>query len=355
MLANALALAALCAAVAHAGADTITRPDSILYLSTDFLSFLHNAEFHNEFREGETILGSIVNGRVAVKATPRMSFSLGLHLRKQYGDERFLSDIRPLFQACYRQQAFSLILGEVLFTPTRHGLPDGLLREEFTYDPGVEEGVQVLYLGTTVSQDLWLTFSALNTEDHREHLSGGNCTRIRLGPVCLSAMAYIDHYGGEAFAPAGDPVRENAAGAGGVTFTHAIERVVEELGAEQFVLGSYTARDRSHDDPYESGWGSLSRGWVKVLGFLCRFSYFQGHDYVAWNGNALYQSNEPYYSLHVSKRMAFPGKVFLEFGGRLEFVGIGPAEYGSRGEHVIWLQMGMDFRRLLIPGSLAEF
>jgi hypothetical protein len=326
--------------------DPSKSKDSVLFVSGSALAHVYNSEYDNVYREGEPFFGAHAKARLSFLPFQHTRFSLGLFIRRDFGDESFLSDIRPLFRAKYERKGFSLVVGELVRTANRHGLLDALVREESVYVPAVEEGLQVVFDGKVVEEDLWVSYSALNTAKHREHLGTGNATVLDLGPVRFSLMGYIDHYGGQLFAPVDDPVRENLAGAAGLTFRYGLESWLDEVGAEQFFLGSYTNPDRSTGE-HDEGWGSLSRVWVSFFHTMCRFGYYQGRDFVAWEGNPLYMARGPYYNVELSRRWAFPNGVFLDFGGRLEFVEIDISEYGANGEHVMWVQIGWDLDRML--------
>lgn len=317
--------------------------DSAIALTAEMSAYLYNTEYDNELREGLTTIGSYVNARCVFRPTRECRFSLGAHGRKNFGDEDFFTDVRPLFRAQYRRGIYAFTLGELMFTRERHFLPDALLREEYTYDPAVEEGIEFFFDGRRVHQDLWIRYAAENTWRHREHISAGNFTRVTVGPVVMSAMAYADHYGGQMCAPLGDPVRWNIAGGAAITVRFDFEGTVNETGAQQYILASY-AKD-GPESPHDNGWGSLSRVWIGVAGFVCRFGYFQGHDFIAWEGNPLYRLQRPYYNIEVSRKMNLSGGVFLEFGGRLEFAGIDIAEYPGNCENVVWVNMGWSVER----------
>lgn len=306
--------------------------------TADMAAYTDNLEYFNEYREGYLHLGARATTRLSYRPVERLSFALGVHLRKAFGEERFLSDARPVFRASYHNGAVTFTIGELQSTG-RHGLPDMLLSEQWSVTHPVEEGFQFLYAGEMVRQDLWAVYDSLNTPDHREHLMAGSATFVHAGPVTFMALAYGDHYGGQAFAPEGDPVRENVAGGLGAQFVHTREGMLSEIGGEQIAVVSVATEDRERLG-YEHGGGSFTRVWLTVAGLQTSLMVFKGHDFVAWKGNPLYRARDIYYYLETRKRLELAGVAWLEFGARFDFVDIAPADYFDHAENRLWVTIG---------------
>jgi hypothetical protein len=324
----------------------IPEAESPLFsFAADMVTYIDNSEYFNRYREGYLHLGSWLSTRCVYRPVERLRFAVGLHLRKEYGDERFFSDARPLFRASYHRGDFTFAIGE-LASNTRHGLPDMFLARQWPLTHPVEEGMQFLFDGERVRQDFWAVYDSLNTPEHREHLMAGNVTLVRVGPVTLMALAYGDHYGGQAYAPAGDPVRDNLAGGLGVRFVHSREGVVHAVGAEQIGVASVVSDNREQEG-YDHGSGSYTRAWVCIAGVETAVMVFKGRDFVAWKGNPLYRARDIYYYLQIRKRLDFGARAWLEFGGRFDFVDIPPADYFDRTENRLWAVIGGSLQRPL--------
>jgi hypothetical protein len=324
---------------------TEASADSVLFISGDMLGYLNNLEYYNDYREGEPFWGAYLQARLSYKPFKKFLFSGGIHMRKDFGDESFLSDIRPLFQALYTHKDFTLIFGE-LANKTRHGLLDAIIKEQFIYNPVVEEGIQILIKNDRITQDLWANYPALNTRKHREHLCAGNTTVLFVKPVTFSLMGYVSHYGGQLFDPGNDPVRENVTGAAGVAYTKEFGGTFEEVGAEQFFTGSYTSDTTSGANRnYDGGWGSLSHIWILFAGVEIGVSFYKGDDFTTWEGNPMYQSDASYYFLEVNKSFVFEKNIFIDIGLRLDFMDMYPADYFENGDNQIWFRIGGSFNR----------
>lgn len=337
---------AVCLGAADSSADSgSVAADSVLFLSVDMVAFLNNLEYFNAYRSGEPFFGAHAQARLGVQPFRGGVFSLGIHIRRDFGDEVFLSDVLPLFRAHLTRGPISFILGE-LFSRNQHGLLDALLREQVAYRPVVEEGLQFMYKGRLLRQDVWANYPALNTGSHREHLQVGNATHLIIEPVTASLMAYIDHFGGQLFAPPGDPVRENLTGACGITYRLSLSSAVEEIGIEQFLVGSYTSSNRA-EIPYESGWGSITRSWLTVAGFEFSLLFYSGNGFTNWQGNTLYQTDDTYYCFQMDKCVRFGKVACLDFGIRLDFVDMTPDQYFDNGDNQIWVVLACEIDRVL--------
>ncbi|MBD3317359.1 MAG: hypothetical protein GF344_16345, partial [Chitinivibrionales bacterium] len=290
---------------------------SVLSFTGSMLAFMDNTEYFNDFLDGYLHLGAWFTGRLVYRPVDQLSFAVGVHLRKAFGDERFLSEARPVFRASYRAGRFRFTIGEIE-SSNRHGLPDLFLNEQWTVRHGLEEGLQLLYKGEAVHQDCWAVYDSLNTPGYREHLMLGNATFIKRGPLTFMALAYVDHYGGQEFAPEGDPVRENVVGGLGVRFVHDREGIPHTLGAEEIGVLSLTSNDREKYD-HQQGGGSYTRLWITAAGFQTSLMVFKGSQFIAWKGNPLYRARDIYYYIETRKRIDFSPAAWLEFGLRLDF------------------------------------
>ena len=325
--------------------STQTSSEKKCFLTADMLGYLNNLEYFNNHRKGILYLGAYSNLKISYQPVDRLLFSLGVFMRKAYGDKNFLTDIRPILRAQYIRGNYSVIIGE-LESENRHGMLDALIHEQYQFDPAIEEGFQIRYTGKIFHFDIWLSSDLLNTPIHREHLGFGNVMKLHAGPFTFLTMAYWDHYGGQLYAPEEDPVRDNVTGSGGIRYTHTIDKRVEELGLEQYIIASATTPNRKTVS-FSKGFGSISRFWVTFLGFETSFLFYQGDNFETWRGNPIYHTNKPYYYIETKRHIDLGDKCFFDFGFRFDFVEISPKDYFDHTEHQVWVKMGCNFDRKL--------
>jgi len=325
---------------------TKTEPFLGISISDDMLNYLNNLEYFNKYRDGYLYLGAHNKLRLEYQPIQQFRFSLGLFTRKAYGDKKFLSDIRPIFRAEYMLGNYSVILGE-LYSDNRHSLPDAIYREQRTYEPGIEEGVQILYRGTLFSTDTWGRYDALNTPSHKENLGVGSVNFLHLKPFRLAAMVHWEHFGGHQYDPPNDPMRDNVTGCGGIGFTHTYAgKIFREWGAEEYILVSATNPNRSKDH-FHKGWGTMSRAWINIFGFNASALFYKGKNFQTWQGNRMYETNKPYWHIQLDHKTEFLNYFFFDWGFRLDFVDIKPQEYFDKTENQVWVEMGCHFEKKL--------
>lgn len=316
-----------------------------LFLSTDMLGYMNNLEYFNNYREGNFYLGTNLSVRTLYRPNSALTFGLGVFARKAVADEKFFSDIRPLFKARFQRGVFALTIGE-LDWKDRHGLPDAVMREQYDYEKGVEEGFQLQWNWPAVGWDLWAAYDSLNTARHREHLRFGSVTKLELDPVHLAAFGHWDHYGGQNFAPPGDPVRDNWIGGVRMGGTVVGTGLLDEVGVEETAMGSATTADRNRID-FATGWGLITRAWVTLNGFELMGQYYRSNGFETWQGNSMYRSKGPYCFVQVSRLREFDRGLLLDWGLRADFVEVTPREYLDHLEHQVWVTIGWSLDRLI--------
>jgi len=292
-------------------------------------NFLSNSEYiSNDYKVGEPYFGTQVRTRIAVEPVKNLKFSIGVFLRKYYGDEEFLSDVYPLFKMSYKYKNFSCIFGELINEPK---LPDAMLKEQYPFTAAPDEGILMNYNSENFQNTIWGIYPELHTPQHREHLCVGNSASYKKKNIELSFLFYASHYGGQLYSSADERVRDNHVASLGFKYSYI------KLKMEQFLIGSNTTESRKLG--YERGYGSISRisFITKYLNYI--FQYYQGCNYQTWEGNPFYTSNDPYYFIEVSKKYLINKNIDIDFGVRADFVEVSPIKYFDKSEHILWLNI----------------
>ena len=128
--------------VSGADVSTPSAADVTFGVSGDVRTFLDNIEYSTSYQTGETIFGASAAFRFFFEPSVHTRFAFGVYGLRLFGDENFLTRTLPLFRAQYESERVSFILGEIISSDA-HGLPDIAYRQEFRFDPGIEEGIQV--------------------------------------------------------------------------------------------------------------------------------------------------------------------------------------------------------------------
>lgn len=302
---------------------------SSLSFKTELFGYIDNLEYYSDYREGVLLLGTDANLFFEYIPHPSVEFSLGVHLKKDFGDEDYYSDARPYFRTQYNKGGYQLNIG-VLDHLTRHSLPDAILAEETTYSDGIEEGIQFLWDYDHIFVDFWMSVEKLNTPEHREHLDFGLYIENSWRKLTTSGMVYWDHYGGQLYAPENDPVRDNTVGSVNLKFTQPLKSGKGNIGSDFRFLGSQT-KDLG------TGYGFVLAPWFKLNEFRTTFSIYKGFDYHTWRGNTIYHTNDIYYYFQLDRSVEIVKNLYFDWGVRIDFVDITPERYFDHFEHKLWI------------------
>lgn len=328
------------------GGNAETSHDtSTIGISARMLAYVENTEYSNQFRTGETFLGSWLKTALFYSPDPWFTFRAGIYLRRVDGDTNFMTDYVPILSATFRYQNFSFTLGEVA-SDSCHGLPDVLYEKENVFVHGLEQGLQLTYKGRNIQQDLWVDWVALNTPTQREHFIAGDVTEINYGPFTLPIMALADHHGGQQYDPPNDPDRETFSGATGVRYSLKGNGLLTQFGAEYLLLGSERC-DPSTQGSFASGWGNLATLWVSPWDFNVSVQWYKGRDLTASLGNPIFQTDKPAYFFGISREYEIGRSVIFNGGIRFDFVENTLATYFNNPQHRWWFSIQGDLDRIL--------
>jgi hypothetical protein len=310
--------------------------DSLFSFSGEYSSILDNTEYFNTYTLGETVFSTLLKSRLVVHPDKEFSFSAGLLVRKEAGDNDFLTDIRPLFRAQFSRGGVTLLLGELYGTAKNHGLPSPLLIEQYRYRPGAEEGFQVILKKERLAQDFFIDYPLNDTKHHQE--------QIRIGDVLhwagiyggIQGYLYASHLGGQ-LNPHPEPVRWNTTAAIGGTLKYPVKKAVEEFGITELIVGSKTDHDTAILDRH-TGYGSCTETWVDLFGCRIAARAWFGDGYKTWYGDPFYTA-DTYYHFEVTRRTEFAHHLSIDMGIRLCWVDIPLNEFIENNDNQLWFEL----------------
>jgi hypothetical protein len=334
-----IAGAACCACYAAAG------PECPAGISGDVLAFVDNIEYSTRYRTGETLFGASAVVRFYYEPSEHIRFAAGVYGLRRFGDERFFSRTLPVFRARYVSDNLSFILGE-LVSAEAHGLPDVLYRQEYRYDPGIEEGIQFMGRRGCFSTDLWVSWDSLNTPAHREHFIAGNSSMFSFDEISIPFFIISDHTGGELYNIQSQPVQEHFGGAAGINVTHPLHAgsALRRVFGQVLALGS-TYRVRSGNGEAGRGYGIMCKAGISPFGFDCSAQWFKGRDLFLPTGDPLFRSDKPVYAFEAARDVPLKGGVSVRGGLRFETEGCSLKTYFSNPRYRWWITMNSGFER----------
>jgi hypothetical protein len=307
-------------------------------IRTDVLLYGDNTEFHNPFREGDTLLGAATRLLAGLDLGDRVTLDLGAFGNLRFGSEESFEQVRPVISLTVRGRRSAFVFGTLPgpsvtspMGPDRggpHGLLPPLQRETLSYDRACEAGLSWTFSGPSVRHAAWLNWQRLNTSAHRERFDAGVSAVTRVTDhVSLPVQLHVVHEGGQQYASG--PVADSAALAAGVEVHGALGdhwlASVELLGA-----GSRFVPDRQRPDLDRDGLAVFGRGALERSGWRGHLIVWRGRHFVKDEGDANYLSvtrrGEPYLGTRdyaeagLTRRFALSPVAVLEVSGRVHRV-----------------------------------
>jgi hypothetical protein len=253
-------------------------------LRSDLLFYGDNTEFHNPFREGETLFGTALRVAAVVDMNDRVSVTLGGFGNLRFGSDDAFELVRPVVALTFTGRRSAFVFGTlpppkvgVPAGPDRtgpHGLLPPIQRETLAFDRPYEAGLAWMFDGSAIKHELWIDWQRLNTPDHRERFDAGAVGELRLSSMfSIPFQLHVVHEGGQLFASG--PVADSWAVGSGFIVRPRLSRV-EAVALEAYGLASRFVPDRGEPTRSRDGSGFFARGSVEHHGW-------RGH-VIAWRG-----------------------------------------------------------------------
>jgi hypothetical protein len=269
-----------------------------LSIRSDLLFYGDNTEFHNPFREGETLFGAALRVAAVADLNERIFLSIGGFGSQRFGSEKSFELVRPVLSLTVRGARSSFVFGtfppigvDAPAGPDRggpHGLLPPLQRETLSYERPYEAGLSWTFKGARLGHHFWLDWQRLNTPDHRERFDGGVNTSWRVSNrLSLPAELHIVHQGGQLHASG--PVADSVAAAAGVNVRG---RLADDAVAGIELLGAVSryVPDRSRPELSRDGTGFFARASGEAAGWRGHVIFWRGRNFITEEGDPNYLS-----------------------------------------------------------------
>jgi hypothetical protein len=311
------------------------RAQEHLTIRSDLLFYGDNTEFHNPFREGETIFGAAVRLAADIDVNDRVRVALGGFGNQRFGSEHSFETARPLIALTVGGRRSEFVFGTlpvgrkpIPAGPDRegpHGLLPPLQRETLAFDRPYEAGLQWRFTGVRLSHEMWIVWQRLNTPQHRERLDAGLAAALRpTTTISLPLQIHVVHEGGQLYASG--PVADSAAAAAGAAVHGVVGRGVAG-SLELFGLLSRYVPDRSRPALTRDGVAFLGRATAERTGWRAHLIAWRGRNFIKDEGDSNYQSQmldgaryhgtRDYAEVGLSRHFQLAPGAGLEVSGRL--------------------------------------
>jgi len=246
--------------------------------------FADNTEMVSPYRKTETIMGSSLKSYFSFRQSERLTLNLGVYGIFYYGEENFLSEVKPLASYLYSlNDVFTFRMGS-LDAENRHDMLDALLSETLEYTRQVDYGFQVGARNRYADLDLWVNWNLLNTPEHMEYLNGGVNLFVYLSNNIFNIQRYWTHHGGQLY-QVGDTTNNYSLALGLEHFYDLESKAISKISGRVY----YLAYDEVGTLTSNIGNGVLAELYLLIHSFKLYFDYWMGNNFLTEEGNPLYQ------------------------------------------------------------------
>lgn len=258
-----------------------------------------NTEFFNEFRTGETQVGTFGTLVVDAALNDRVSVRGGAFGHHRFGANASFVEARPVFAIVIRGPRSRIVLGTLETMrraegagpdrTTPHGLLPPLQRETLAFERPFEAGLQWMVNTPRLTHDSWVHWQRQNDSIHREIFDVGIVNALRVRPeLTLRHQLHIVHQGGQ-LGGAPEPVADSVAAAAGIEVGGPVGRL-DRLSLEMLAVGSRHVPDRGRPDASRNGFATFVRISIEQAPWRFHAILWRADDFIKVEGDALYQS-----------------------------------------------------------------
>jgi hypothetical protein len=299
------------------GCEGGTDPGFPVFLHADASFFANNLEYFNGFVEGKTFFGAETSLYFTVDR-PSFDFSLGVFLKREFGDEEGLSEVLPLFRFRYKTPWCRFTLG-FIDSRNNHGLPEALLAQQYPFYYPVEEGTQFQVFHRNLRADAWINWYLLNTPEYREFLAGGLRASGSWRPFSVELAMRLSHHGGQQYEVG--RVTNSLGGMVRAGLSHTWPALDADFGVLLTAYGSADYQEKyfaEEEDRHLLGYGGEAECFFAPWGWKLYYRVFFGNDFLVEQGDPLYRTEKPLHRFGVRKSLSIHDLV----RARLQFEGV---------------------------------
>ena len=231
---------------------------------------------------------------------PFWDFSLGVFLKREFGDQDGLSQAWPLFRFRLKTEHARFIFG-FLDSSNNHGLPEELVSLQYPFIHPVEEGLQVLAHYGPLKADAWINWYLMNTPDYREFFAAGCRLSGTWQHVSGELAVRMMHHGGQLYESG--PLTNNLTAVARVSVFDYWDLLRAKFGVSGSFYGSSVNEMMVYMQltPTTNGMGGGVECYFAPYGWKLYAEAFFGDNFYSEQGNPLYRTNKPLYRFGLRK------------------------------------------------------
>ncbi len=276
---------------------TLNEADSNRWgISVTNFDYMRNTEYFNDIEVGRTLFGYQLNPSLFIQPNDHVRLQAGVFVQSDFGASPSYNKVLPTFSLKIRNKNLSFIFG-TLEGALAHRMYEPLYDINSAIERRIENGFQLKHETRQSFFDLWINWEKFieRGSPYKEQLSAGlNYTPVLIGndqgfSVSVPLQGTAFHRGGQIDVDTSSMIVVFNGGAGIVfkqTFTSSfIDQV--QLDAVSF---KYMENTNSGYLPFRNGSGFMGSLSASSHGLTVMASYWNGSNYIAPRGTALYQS-----------------------------------------------------------------
>lgn len=275
--------------------------------------FFKDNEYIGQTAYGYTLPGFRIKPIISFQPLKNLSLSLGMSVLKYWGADIYpcynyvtvprYSDTNtqkgfhhlPFFRVNYQVNSkMNFILGDIINTQ-HHYLSEPLFNEELVYSEDDEEGLQLLYNGTYLQNDIWLNWQNFNfyNDVDREALLLGIAGKIK--PINKKISVSIpysfiwQHHGGELDTLTNVPLDHWSNGSLGLTLSYDLNK--KYLSKITGDFSYFFSKDLKNDTwRFSSGHAFFPSLTLENKNCNLKLGYYYSKDMISLYGNAFFSN-----------------------------------------------------------------
>ena len=204
---------------------------------------------------GGSYLGASLTSYLSLNPGP-FTIDLGVYGSHDFGDEKFLTDAKPIITVTYGLQDTFLFRIGVLDNANNYDLLDAFkykideFRREIDYGAQIKLGSE----GPKYRLDMhsWVVWALLDTPEHRENLDWGTTASLHLPHFIFSGQMYWTHHGGEWYY-AGDLIDYWNYAGGIENYYDLNNKILKRVGVKAYYMSNEFHNYDAHISTYGKG------------------------------------------------------------------------------------------------------
>jgi len=279
--------------------DSTFYPNQALngnHLGMELSPFFKNNEYFHANQDGQTYIGYQLQGVFLKNIGDKTLLTLGGLAVQNYGNHAGFSKVLPIVSLSYFQKR-SVFMAGTLKGAAHHNLIEPLYAQELFYTHRNENGFQWLYQGLKTNVDAWINWE-INTDiniDRQEQFSSGlnlyKVYRLNSHQYLKPSAQLLYQHRGPSNGASVEPLKTIANGAIGLEYKYAKNKF--NIAVKSYLL-YYQDFSITKTNSFNDGYAQYHQLQISPNNrFDFIVNYWNGTEYQAAKGGAIYQSVNP--------------------------------------------------------------